>query len=110
MLLADGSQSVNLLGESSVWTDDLYQLLLQCALDPASVGCDVRDTEVTKHLPSRLKEVLNVMRVNVPGPVSEAFIQFLQKSLGDSSHFDVVIIFKAPLAESGCVSEESTWY
>ncbi|XP_050692200.1 DNA-dependent protein kinase catalytic subunit-like isoform X2 [Eriocheir sinensis] len=98
VLLVDGAQSVNLLGEFSIWTDDLYQLVLQCALDPASVGFDIRDTEVTKHLPSRLEEVLNVMRVKVPGPVSEAFIQFLQKFLEDSSHFDAVKIFKSPLA------------
>lgn len=104
VLLTDSAQSVNLLSEFSIWTDNLYQLLLQCALDPATVGFDIRDTEVTKHLPSRLEEVLNVMRVNAPGPVSEAFIQFLQKFLVDSSHFDVVKIFKSPLAESVDVS------
>lgn len=104
VMLADGAQSVNLLGEFSVWSDDLYQLLLQCALDPASVGFDIRDTEVTKHLPSRLEEVLNVMRVNVPGHVSEAFVRFLEKFLEDSSHFDVMKIFKSPLAESVDVS------
>lgn len=100
VLLGGGGQSVHLLNEFSIWTDDLYQLLLQCVLDPASVGFDIKDTEVNKYLPSRLEEILRVMKVNVPKSVSEAFVHFLQEFLGNSSHFHVMKIFGSPLAES----------
>lgn len=106
VLLQDGVQSVNLLDEHSIWTVDLYHLLLQCIIDPASVGFDIKDTEVTKYLPSRLEELLRVMKAKVPQRVSGAYTQFLQEAL-ESSQSYVMKLFALPLSESTDVSLKS---
>uniref|UniRef100_A0A0P4W3R0 non-specific serine/threonine protein kinase n=1 Tax=Scylla olivacea TaxID=85551 RepID=A0A0P4W3R0_SCYOL len=98
VLLQDGVQSVQLLNEYSIFTAEMYGLILQCVLNPSSVGFDVKDTEVTKHLPSRMEEVLKVMQKKVPNVVSAAFIQTLEKYLG-SPQYDVLETFTSPLAE-----------
>lgn len=99
VLLQDGVQSVQLLNEYSIWCSEMHKLILQCVLDPASVGFDIRDTEVTKHLPSRMNEVLKVMKLKVPNTVSEAFIQNLENCL-ESSQYNVLQTFALPLAEA----------
>lgn len=101
VLLQDGEQSSNLLEKHCLWTVDLFQLIVQCVMDPVSVGFEIRDTEVSRHLPLRLEEVLKVMKAKLPQQVSAALVSHLQESL-KVSQFDKMLV--SPLAEFADVS------
>ncbi|XP_042208389.1 DNA-dependent protein kinase catalytic subunit-like [Homarus americanus] len=81
VVLQDGPSCAHFLDENSLWSSSLFKLLIQCVLDPASIGFDIKDTEVTKHLPSRLEDMLKVMHEKVSQDVAQAFVQYLEKQL-----------------------------
>ena len=106
VLLQDGMESIQLLNEYSIWTAEMHELILQCVLNPASVGFDIKDTEVTKHLPTRMEEILKVFQKKMPNTVSGAFIKSLEECL-ESPQCDILKTFASPLAEGVNISLKS---
>ncbi|KAK4317884.1 hypothetical protein Pmani_011063 [Petrolisthes manimaculis] len=79
VLLHEGPSVSQFLNK--MWTEKCYRLIICCTLDPVSVGFDIRDTEVSKHLPSRLSDTLEVMYKKMSEASSKEFMKCLEKEL-----------------------------
>ncbi|XP_071521265.1 DNA-dependent protein kinase catalytic subunit-like [Panulirus ornatus] len=98
VLLQDGPSSACQLDQNSVWSPQLYELITCCVLDPASIGFDIRDIEVTKHLPSRLEVMLKAMHRSASQAVIQAYFQHLEKQLQDSK-YDILKLLPSSVSE-----------
>ena len=66
----------------SLWTDNLWDLIVTCALEPISVGFNMGDVEVMMNLPEQMLQILMVVNKYLPAKLTDAFIQRLEKKIG----------------------------
>lgn len=86
-----------------IWSKKFYKLIVCCTLDPVSIGFDVRDTEVSKHLPSRLSDALEVMYKKISEASSKAFMEFLDNELQQEEYSVSNLLPPSLLDGASCV-------
>ncbi|XP_035828316.1 DNA-dependent protein kinase catalytic subunit [Aplysia californica] len=81
ILLARHSQEVLKVVPASLWCEDLWRLLCDCVLRPASVGFNLADTEIMLNLPKEMSQVLAVVHKHLPAQLLKQFKVTLRRLL-----------------------------
>ncbi|XP_069947778.1 DNA-dependent protein kinase catalytic subunit isoform X2 [Cherax quadricarinatus] len=106
VLLQDGVSAASFLYQHSLWSPSFYELVIMCVLDPANVGFDIKDTEVVKHLPSRLHDILSVMYAKVSQDVAQVFVHHLEEKL-QNSKYNIMQLLPPSLLEATHITHRS---
>ncbi|ROT76685.1 putative DNA-dependent protein kinase catalytic subunit-like [Penaeus vannamei] len=106
VVLQEGPKVASLLSQHSVWSATMFSLLTCCTLDPASVGFDIKDTEVSKHLPSRLEEILGILARRGPSEVIGEYSDYLEKQLQKPEN-DIIKMLPLSLSETAHINLRS---
>lgn len=101
VLLHEGPSVAQFLDK--VFTKKFYKLITCSTLDPVSIGFDVKDTEVSKHLPSRLSDTLEVMYKKMSEAGSKAFMEFLDTELQQAEYSVSKLLPPSLLDGASCV-------